>query len=237
MERRLIVSALALSGAACTAHMPYEPHFEQRAYRGPEAGDTATVSVGEPIVTAYDHYSQVVATIDLTRLPAEALPKTYGRSVNGYFPAQEGGADGPQYMQAGEARMKAGGMSFCGNLGERLACFTDRDNDSVFDQVKFWTNYFTERGTYEVEAPYTTQFHVPGKSGFRKELVYQGRGQGTMHLLYREYEAGDLVRPAYTQELTYEVQDGRATVAFREVRVEVLSASNTEVTYRVTSQF
>ena len=70
-----------------------------------------------------------------------------------------------------------------------------------------------------------------GAEGFRKELIYSGVAQGTISLEYREF-ADDMARPAFSQTLRYDLNEGR-TIGFRGARFEILEANNISVRYRV----
>jgi hypothetical protein len=72
---------------------------------------------------------------------------------------------------------------------------------------------------------------IPLKSGFQRELIYSGSSQGVITLFYREY-VNDMVRPAFAQELKYDVAKG-PVIGFKGARFEVLNADNTLITYRV----
>ena len=72
---------------------------------------------------------------------------------------------------------------------------------------------------------------------FRFEVLYQGAGGDVLRLLYREY-TNSMVRPAFTQELTYDVpNDGSFTITARGAKLEILEASNEGITYRVLRGF
>lgn len=71
----------------------------------------------------------------------------------------------------------------------------------------------------------------PMQPRFQSELVYTGRSQNTVTVLYREY-ANDLARPAFTQELRYDLAEP-GEVGFRGARFEIVKATNTEITFRV----
>jgi hypothetical protein len=71
-----------------------------------------------------------------------------------------------------------------------------------------------------------------GVNSFRKELVYSGTSQGTISLLYREYFK-DMARPAFSQELHYDLKDGDE-IGFRGARFKVIKAGNVGIKYRVT---
>jgi hypothetical protein len=70
-----------------------------------------------------------------------------------------------------------------------------------------------------------------GSTGFRRELVYGGVTQGTVSILYREF-SGDLARPAFSQELKYDLSKGRE-VGYKGARFEILDANNTVIRFRV----
>lgn len=70
---------------------------------------------------------------------------------------------------------------------------------------------------------------------WRKELIYNGRSGDTIRVIYREY-SGDLARPAFTQELQYDLSQ-QTEIGFREVRLQVEAATNTSIRYRVLQTF
>lgn len=69
------------------------------------------------------------------------------------------------------------------------------------------------------------------KPSFRRELVYSGSSKGTVKLLYREF-SNDFARPAFSQDLTYDLADGDE-IGFRGARFKVLKATNTSIRYVV----
>lgn len=70
---------------------------------------------------------------------------------------------------------------------------------------------------------------------FRQELIYGGRIGSQIKLTYREF-SGDLIRPGFTQEAQYDLAEGQ-TVGFKGVRIQVISATNTTLIYRVLKSF
>ncbi len=84
---------------------------------------------------------------------------------------------------------------------------------------------------------------VRSKSGkevtqaIRYELLYAGLEGRTVSITYREYSIGEssaLARPAFSQELKYELaQDGKTIITFREVRIEVSEATNERIGFMV----
>lgn len=69
----------------------------------------------------------------------------------------------------------------------------------------------------------------------QKKLVYTGRSGKTIFLSYREF-INDMARPAFTQDLTFDIASDRI-VGFRGARIEVMNATNTSIEYRVLTGF
>lgn len=78
------------------------------------------------------------------------------------------------------------------------------------------------------------QFDVK-RSNFKQELIYNGRSGSTARFLYREF-GGEMIRADFNQELIYDLNES-STIGFRGVRIEILDANNSSVTYRVISAF
>lgn len=76
---------------------------------------------------------------------------------------------------------------------------------------------------------------IAGSPTFSREILYNGRAGDVLRLSYREFQS-DLARPAFTQELSYDMSEGR-TVGFQGVRIDVLEATNTVLRYKVLSRF
>lgn len=70
---------------------------------------------------------------------------------------------------------------------------------------------------------------------FRRELVYNGRSGTTIKLLYREFTE-ERIRPAFTQEVTYDLSQGE-TIGFKGTRFQVLDADNIRIKYVVLQHF
>lgn len=65
------------------------------------------------------------------------------------------------------------------------------------------------------------------------ELLYSGVASGAVHITDREYAAGDFVRPASSQDLTYNLAD--KSIRFKDVSIEVENADNRSIRFRVKS--
>lgn len=76
---------------------------------------------------------------------------------------------------------------------------------------------------------------VPQKDYFKQEFIYNGRVGNALKFTYREF-VDDLARPAFTQELQYDLSESNI-IGFRGLRIEVINASNTKIEYKVLSYF
>jgi len=63
------------------------------------------------------------------------------------------------------------------------------------------------------------------------ELIYSGASGGSINVLYREYTPDDLIRPAFSQNLTYD--NTSETIRFRDVLIEVHAADGASIRYTV----
>lgn len=80
-----------------------------------------------------------------------------------------------------------------------------------------------------------THTPVPKKEYFKQEFIYNGRVGNALKFIYREY-IDDIARPAFTQDLQYDLSESKI-IGFRGLRIEVITASNTNIEYKVISQF
>ena len=80
-----------------------------------------------------------------------------------------------------------------------------------------------------------TEILAPNKPSFSQELIYNGRLKDGVKFLYREFSQ-DMLRAAFSQELQYDLTKSR-TVGFKGVRIEIIEATNTDITYIVKKGF
>jgi len=70
---------------------------------------------------------------------------------------------------------------------------------------------------------------ILSEGSYKHELIYNGKSKDTIRLSYREY-ANDMARPAFYQDLTYDLSESRE-IAFRDLRIEVLEATNLAIKF------
>jgi hypothetical protein len=77
-----------------------------------------------------------------------------------------------------------------------------------------------------------TQSQVLGSRPYKNhEIIYSGLSRDDFKLLYREYSVSDLIRPAFSQELTYPRDS--TSIRFREYRIDVMRVTPEGITFKV----
>lgn len=80
-----------------------------------------------------------------------------------------------------------------------------------------------------------TKKTIERKENFIQEFIYNGRVGDSLKFIYLEF-SDNLARPAFTQEVQYDLSSSH-TIGFRNLRIEILEASNTEITYILINNF
>ena len=79
------------------------------------------------------------------------------------------------------------------------------------------------------------QIPVQNSDYLKQEFIYNGKIGTGIKFTYREF-SDNLARPAFSQDLQYDLSEG-TTVGFKGLRIEVIHAANTKIEYKVTSYF
>lgn len=72
-------------------------------------------------------------------------------------------------------------------------------------------------------------------NSFQQTLIYSGRIGDRITLGYREF-SNSLARPAFNNDVEYDLNESKI-VGYKGARVEVIEATNQEITYKVLSNF
>jgi len=64
---------------------------------------------------------------------------------------------------------------------------------------------------------------------FEQSLTYSGKQGNVIKVVYREL-ANNLARPAFSQELTYDLTDG-PIIVFRNTKAKIIEATNSSITF------
>jgi len=86
----------------------------------------------------------------------------------------------------------------------------------------------------ELTAERDTETVITNKS-FRQTLIYSGRIENKLKISYREYGA-NIDRSAFSTDVEYDLNEG-SLIGYSGARLEVISATNIEIKYKVISNF
>lgn len=118
-----------------------------------------------------------------------------------------------------------------------IICLFDSNNDNKFDKIGAVMNdSYTD---LEKQIPYLLR-QTPSTytvDSFKYVALYQGKSANKIKISFREFK-DDMARPAFTQDIEYELEkDGTAIIGFKGLRIQVLKATNTDVTYKVVKDY
>jgi hypothetical protein len=70
---------------------------------------------------------------------------------------------------------------------------------------------------------------------FQQKLLYNGKIGSKITLSYREFD-NNMARPAFSNEVSYDLSES-SILGYKGARIEVINATNTEITYKFLSGF
>ena len=119
----------------------------------------------------------------------------------------------------------------------RTTCFIDSVGTGTFTRMIAAPGVVWLEKDLPSPARYSRSEQIsPRSDSFKYELLYLGVSNKTIRLSHREF-LNDLARPAYFQDVSYDIGTLPATITFRTVKLELLAADNNALTYRVLSGF
>ena len=75
------------------------------------------------------------------------------------------------------------------------------------------------------------------QDSFKYQALYQGKTDNKIKISFREFK-DNMARPAFTQDIEYELDSkGTTTIGFKGLRIEVLKATNYDITYKVIKDY
>lgn len=224
----LVALAVALTGCA-TVKVSQPSQVSEKVGQIPALESTSEVTVGSTIFSQFRYWS-----------------KTGYRLSS---PVSTGFMLGRVRADAGDFVVQAevdGGTAYCTEKPAysdlitppiKPACFVDTTASGTFDTVKAAPGMVWLKTKLDSPVRYEqSELQVPRPDSKKYELLYQGISSKTLRLSYREY-INDFARPAFFQDVTYDVPDLPTTITFRTVRIKLLSADNNGLRYQVLSGF
>lgn len=77
---------------------------------------------------------------------------------------------------------------------------------------------------------------IPNNQSVKSEIVFNGITRRTLKFSYREY-VNDFARPAFFQDVSYDIDRYPNVVTFKNLQIEITAASNSGITYKVLRGF
>jgi hypothetical protein len=211
--KKILLVATFIGLAGCRTSVL--PALAYQRVTTPEVGAIATVGVGEQLLTQGDGFAANIITISTDQTIGDYVVRQGKYRLSG---------DNKEYMTYSgvSIRNNTKGVDKVGNLylfhkdqGTKIACISR----SICDSIEYGLD---QQMTYT-------------KANFQQTLIYSGKVGEKITLGYREF-SGDLARPAFNNDVVYDIAVSRI-VGYKGARIEVISASNTEITYKVLSDF
>lgn len=231
---RLPTAAVAFCCVLLAALVALPASADRVLVESPPVGEEQVKDIGD---TLYETSDQAAVWVlqdsfrqQIRKKLAAAVPR--GTVLTEWSEEHPGYACSPQDEPVIQGRM----------LGFQIAeaiCFRDVDDDGRFDEFYVGPGGTVGSGTVTIDVegdgPAYGITSQPDEESFRRELLYLGVDGGTLRIQYREF-AGDFVRPAFDQLVTYPLSaDGTGVVRFRGLEIQVHDTSGGQIRYTVVS--
>ena len=212
------LSLLALLITGCASAPPQVPFIDARKGET-EVGESARAYVGDVVYRKFDIKEQyegfVSGAISIAGLNVTLADTRVQRML---IDGQDGGVTRDQIT----------GTSWMGIPQPLLpVALIDSDSDGSFD--KYW---YPGTSGGKIKTPIFVDWEQSNRSsGYRRELIYQGRDGDNLKLFYREYN-DDFRRPAYDQEVQYDLGESDY-IQFKGLTLLVEEANNEYLVYTI----
>ena len=243
MKIGIVILAAILFVCGCAAHVaqsvaPYGSEIKQIRQKNYTLGNEKIAHIGERIILVKEYHvleseSALQADNSFT-ITGGLLDATVNVS----------GSQGQEFPIAGSIKVK-GKHCYTIEIPNSRFVFAIKP-DGVFSGVVAGFTYANSPikgvNVYKIN-PANTRFyptktksqHVMKDAPFTNmEIIYSGLSDSTIHLLYREYTPDNLIRPAFTQEISY--PSDSKTIRFRDFRIALKEASAERLVYSVTKE-
>jgi hypothetical protein len=215
----LIASAIIASLVGCRTSPPARPIARAKVTSSPSTvpalGTTTTAGIGEELLT-----QGTAKRLDFIVIPEDQKigPMTVRK---GKYPKVEEGS-GYRGFRATLAKNEPVVYDLEGRVylyskdeGNKTACLSR-----------------TNCGELDYSLDQSSSFE---RSAFHRTLIYSGRIGNRITLGYREF-SNDSARPAFNNDVAYDLSESKI-LGYKGARLEVIQATNTEITYKVLSVF
>lgn len=122
---------------------------------------------------------------------------------------------------------------------DKKGCLVDANQTNTFTHKVDDLNDFSDFELLDCAIKYQIIPTPPryDELSFTYEVLYQGRIDNKIKISFREFK-DDMARPAFTQDIEYQLdKDGGTVVGFKGLRIKVIKATNTDITYSVIQDY
>lgn len=228
----LLTPLLSHSGVYVLSEQ-YKPEQSEILVRSPNLDTELDIDVGDVItsVSIKNKREFIKLSKNIDRLKGGVLWSIWYISINPQsLPFFASTKNGDKYYAATninvdyvDKKVKEGGMLIPADKGKPVEVCARTENTVVICEPVAALQFGTD---YEV-----TNIDTLDESSFVKELVYIGGSPSSVTLQYREFK-GNVARPAFSQELKYDVSQDN-TIGYKGARVVIGKAGNTGLTFKV----
>jgi hypothetical protein len=246
------VLSMTFMWSGCTNRAPQLPNiYYEKESNTPKLDTVNTIEVGESI---YEKLGNMSYSVKLDE-PAEVL-KSSGNDYD-YNPAWlllgplapvAGAGAGLMYMNGENTTTAATTSSgvlylrkwnnWTAACNEKARCIVDAYNQNTFTHSTKYPN----ENLIELEHPIhysKIPTFSPNSSvnTFKYQALYEGRLGTKIKISFKEF-TNDMSRPTFTQDVEYELDSNdTALVGFKGLRIEVLKATNLDMTYKIVQDY
>ena len=194
--------------------VPAELAAELRSFTLPLIGEVATVGVGEEMLKQGEESAYEQLTLNEDQFIGGVLVRagSYRRNIKdsdfvGYR---------VKLLTGGAIKIDRMGtlLIYTKDAGKAIGCLND------------------DCGPLKYKATRELSF---AKSSFQQTLIYSGKVGSRITMGYREFSS-DTARPAFNNDVTYDLNESHV-LGYKGARLEVIKATNTEITYKVLAGF
>ncbi len=102
--------------------------------------------------------------------------------------------------------------------------YYDDDNHKMLGEIEYMPSNLRFMEVYNEE--------IKSSSGYiNYEIIYSGTDGNAIKMLFREYTADDLIRPAFHQELIYSASSN--TIRFKNLRISIDDVNSESISFKV----
>lgn len=209
------ISVILVAAFVLLAGCRSKPVLSYTSSTFPEVGTIATAEIGEPLLQQGDGFSVGTILIQTEQKIGDTIIRK-GKYLEG--------------KQNAEYTTYKGVIISTVNGGDRIA------NLYLFNKDKGTKIACTSRKTCgDIDYTLDQQMSARRKASFQQTLLYSGKIGDKITLGYREFSS-NLARPAFSNDVTYDLS-ASTTLGYKGARLEVIKATNTEITYKVVADF